>query len=505
MAEPEKNFLQQLIDSFSSSKANFEELRQRIGWLGAVVVLLIAAVIAASFYIWSNWKDIKERPGIEGVIKRFKRRAIDKAPAGVLTIAVAHLQDDQGQKQEKLLLDELKHFDGVETLTVDRAVEWPDSGTEQVKKKKAEAKARVLLKKTGADVLVWGSVVSLSGKSAMRLYWTPTRDVFGAKSTGKYQPQTETIALPLEFWSDLKQILGLLTQTRFAELTFDQSGHYIADKLAPLIAQVRTLVQSREGVWNPVTLAGVQGSLAVALARDGEESGKNASLVESIALYRKVLNEFTRARAPLQWAGTQNNLGVALEILGERESGTAQLEEAVSAYREALQERTRERTPLDWAMTQNNLGNALGALGELECGTLRIKEAVVAFRNALHENTRERVPLQWAMTQNNLGNALARLGGRETGTAWLAEAIAAFREALKENTRERVPFAWAVTQNNLGAALQMLGEREGGTAHLAEAVGALCEALKERTRARVPLLWARTQMNLGRPGDERPL
>jgi hypothetical protein len=143
----------------------------------------------------------------------------------------------------------------------------------------------------------------------MRLNWTPSRDVRGA--TGKYLPQTETLALPLEFWSDLKQILGLLTQSRIDALTFDQPGHYVADRLAPLIAQVRTLVQSREGVWNPVTLAGLQGSLAVALVRDGEESGKNVSLVESIALYRKVLNEFTRARAPLQWAGTQNNLGVA--------------------------------------------------------------------------------------------------------------------------------------------------------------------------------------------------
>jgi tetratricopeptide (TPR) repeat protein len=237
----------------------------------------------------------------------------------------------------------------------------------------------------------------------MRLYWTPARDVPGAKSTGKYLPQTETLALPLEFWSDLKQILGLLTQSRIDALTIDQAGHYVADRLAPLIAQVRTLVQSREGVWNPVTLAGVRGSLAVALARDGEESGKNASLVESIALYRKVLNEFTRARAPLQWAGTQNNLGVALEILGERESGTARLNESVAAYHEALKELTRARTPLGWAMTQMNLGNALRALGERESGTLRIKEAVVAFRNALHENTRERVPLQWAKTQNNLG------------------------------------------------------------------------------------------------------
>ena len=151
-----------------------------------------------------------------------------------------------------------------------------------------------------------------------------------------------------------------------------------------MIAQVRTLVQSREGVWNPVTLAGVQGSLAVALARDGEESGKNASLVGSIALYRKVLNEFTRARAPLQWAGTQINLGVALEILGERESATGRGSISQSpAYPEALKELTRARAPLDWAMTQNNLGNALGALGERESGTLRIKEAVVAFRNCL--------------------------------------------------------------------------------------------------------------------------
>ena len=31
---------------------------------------------------------------------------------------------------------------------------------------------------TGADILIWGSVISLGGKSAMRLYWTPARDVW---------------------------------------------------------------------------------------------------------------------------------------------------------------------------------------------------------------------------------------------------------------------------------------------------------------------------------------
>jgi len=295
MDESKKNFLG--IDVLSGWKATFDQLQQHFGLFIAVMLIVLAGI----GFIWWRSKDIIERPGVEWVIKRVKRRAIDNAPAGVLTIAVAHLQDDEGQKQEKLLLDELKHFDRVETLTVDRTMEWPASGTEQSRKKKAEETARGLLQETGADVLIWGSVISLSGKSAMRLYWTPAREIPGAKSTGKYSPQTETIALPIEFWSDLKQILGLLTQSRIAALTFDQYGHYVADRLAPLIVQVRALVQSKEGVWNPETLTGVQFSLANALELDGEQSGKNESLVESIDLYCQVLDEYTRERAPLDW------------------------------------------------------------------------------------------------------------------------------------------------------------------------------------------------------------
>jgi len=236
------------------------------------------------------------------------------------------------------LLDELRQFESVKTISVDYAAD-----PEEREKKTAEAKAQGLLRKTGADVLVWGSVISLSGKSAMRLYWTPAREVPGAKSTGKYLAQTETLALPAEFWDDLKQILGLLTQSRLAALTFAQPGHYVADKLAPLIAQVRSLVQSKEGVWDPETLARVRFSLADALELDGEQSGKNEPLAESVELYRKVLDERTRERVPIQWAETQNNLGIALLRLGERESGTARLEEAVAAFREALQENTRAR------------------------------------------------------------------------------------------------------------------------------------------------------------------
>ncbi|MDQ6867900.1 MAG: tetratricopeptide repeat protein [Pseudomonadota bacterium] len=535
MAEPEKNFLQQTIDWLSSVKTSFDQMRERIGWPSAVLLILLAT----GSVIWWQSDHIAKLPGVEPLHAWVNERALPIAPAGRLTIAVAHLDNDKDRQHERLLLHGLRQFEGVEVQQVDRTIKWPAADSESEAEKKAEETARGLLKpgllkKTRADVLIWGSVESFNNQSLMKLYWTPARDVPGAKFTKEYQ--TETIALPPAFWSDLKQILGLLTQSRIAAFTVDYPGHFVAGKLAPLIAQVRALVQSKEGVWNPETLAGVRFSLAHALALDGEQSGKNEPLAESIALFRKVLEENTRARVPLQWAAAENNLGGVLQTLGGRENDTARLDEAVTAFREALQEFTRARVPLRWAGTQNNLGIALATLGEQENDTARLDESVTTFREALQEFTRERVPLDWAVTQMNLGNVLRTLGERENDTARLDEAVTAFREALKETTRERAPRGWAMIQRNLGIALatlgereravtafrealkettreraprdwamiqwnlgnslEALGERESGTARLEEAVSAYREALQEWTRARVPLDWARTQMNL---------
>jgi tetratricopeptide (TPR) repeat protein len=506
MAEVEKGPPDKLIDWLSGWKVSFDRLRARFGM--PVALLFILSV--ACGVIWWNWEEIAKRPGIERGVKFLDQQPLPTAPTGRVTIAVVHLDRDKDREHENLLLDELRSIesDSAEVERVDRIVEWPNAQTEGIAKAKAEEEARDLLKQIGADVLIWGYVERLGDKSAMLLYWTPRRHIPGVELSEKYP--TETIALPSVFWDDLKQVLGLLIQARITEITIqversiednsgplDQSGRYVADRLAPLIAQVRSLVQSKQGVWNPETLTRVQFSLAVALKLEGEQSGKTEPLNESVELYRKVLMASPRERVPLDWALTQNNLGDALETLGEWESGTARLEEAVSAYRAAVQERTRERVPLDWAQTQTNLGNALEELGERESGTEKLKEAVTAYRAALEERTRERVPLDWAETQTDLAIALKVLGERENGTEKLEQAVAAYRAALEEQTRERVPLDWALTQNNLGNALRRLGERESGTARLEEAVQAYRAALEERTRERVPLRWAATQANLG--------
>jgi hypothetical protein len=352
MSEVEKGPPDKLIDWLSGWKASFDRLRKQFGL--PVAALLIFSL--ACGVIWWNWEEIAKRPGIERGVEFLHEQPLPIAPMGRVTIAVVHLDKDKDREHENLLIDELRTIeaDSAEVERVDRTVEWPNAQTEGIAKAKAEEEARRLLKQVGADVLIWGYVERLGDKSAMLLYWTPRKHIPGVELSEKYP--TETIVLPSVFWDDLKQVLGLLIEARIAEITvqverniednsgpLDQSRRYVADKLAPLIAQVRSLVQSKQGVWNPETLARVQFSLAVALKLEGEQSGKAEPLNESVELYRKVLMVSSRERVPLDWALTQNNIGDALETLGEWESGTERLNETVAAYRLALEERTRDR------------------------------------------------------------------------------------------------------------------------------------------------------------------
>jgi tetratricopeptide (TPR) repeat protein len=474
------------------------------GWIysyfgisGLVILFLLLGIFYGIFYVYRKWDKVKKWPGVASVVSYITRWPVPRADPHRFSVLVAHLENDANREHEHLILEGLKEFEGILVRPLDQNIPLEGPDLEEMERRGHE-EARGYLKQSGASVLIWGKVLPLGSRTALKLYWTSVPE--RGKKWERYEaPRVETqFRLPELFWSDLAEILRLLVATGAAQFQA-QEGRYVADQLPPFIARVRTLLKASPGRpgWDPDARGASLVILGNALKVLGDQSGKNEPLEGAVAAFRGALKEWTRERVPLNWAMTQNNLGNALQSLGERESGTKRLEEAVVAYREALKEYTRERVPLNWAATQNNLGNALWRLGERESGTGRLEEAVAAYREALQEYTRERVPLNWAMTQNNLGNALQSLGERESGTKRLEEAVVACREALQEYTRERVPLNWAMTQNNLGNALQSLGERESGTGRLEEAVAAYREALQEQTRERVPLQWAMTQNNLG--------
>ena len=462
--------------------------------------LIVLALAVFGFGIWWKWPEIRKRPFVERVIDRFSRAPLPKADPARFTVALAHLENDPKQADEKLIFEGLNEgfagedVNAVQILRFDRTIEIGDPQDLEPVVAGGHETARSYLAESGADVLIWGTVVRGREESAPKLYWTTAGEGDRPREPGRYA--TQDLALPMVFWRDLVDVLRLLVVTRDAEF-HSLKGHFVADRVGPFVEKVHSLLTGGGQGWTGDASARVKLVLADSLSTLGEQSGENPPLEEAVVRYKEVLTHYTRQKVPLDWATTQKNLGNAFLRLGERESGTARLEEAVEAYREALQEWTREKVPLSWATTQNNLGFALSRLGERESGTERLEEAVEAYRAALEERTREKVPLDWAGTQNNLGIALGSLGERESGTARLEEGVEAYRAALQELTRERVPLDWAITQNNLGNALTSLGERESGTARLKEAVEAYREALEERTREKVPLDLAMTQNNLG--------
>ena len=451
-----------------------KELKQlifdRFGYPGLIGLALVGFAL---WVIW-KWPEIRKRPFVSKIIDRSPPAPLERAAPTRFTVALAHLEKDPQQEQEKLTFEGLneglagKDENAVQILRFDRTIEIGDPPDLEPVVARGHETARSYLAESGADVLIWGTVVRGGEESAPKLYWTTAREGGRPKDPGRYA--TEDLALPGVFWTDLVDILRLLVVTRDAEFR-SLEGHFVANRLGPFVEKVRSLLTGGGPGWTDDTLSRVQLVLADSLSTLGNQAGLNEPLEEAIDRYREVLTHYTRGKVPLDWAGTQNNLGNALGSLGERESGTERLEEAVSVYRAALRERTRQKVPLDWAQTQNNLGNALLRLGERESGTRRLEEAVEAYRQALQELTREKVPLDWATTQNNLCLALRLLGERESGTKRLEEAVEAYREALQERTREKVPLSWAGTQNNLGDALRSLGERSRDAELVCDALG----------------------------------
>jgi tetratricopeptide (TPR) repeat protein len=466
---------------------------QNFGVLGlAALPLLVAAL-----YVYKEWDKVLKWPGIPWLRDHLSR--VPKADPDRFSVLVAHLENDDNSKLEDLILEDLKECPGIRVWRLNRLIPFGGKNSEAEEEQGRDI-ARGYLKRSGASVLICGSILTLTGQPVLKLYLIPTR-VDQWKWRRYDAPRVEDqLRLPELFWSDLADILRTLVASYDFEFRAER-GHYVSDRLPAFIARTQQLldgIANRPG-WDADARGAVRMILGDALQELGHQSGMNEPVQRAIDVYRAALQDRAGAGVRLDWAMTQHKLGNALQEIGGREVGTGRLEEALTAYNAALRERTPERVPFDWANTQNSVGVTLVRLTEREVRMPRLEEAIAAFRAALTKWTRERVPLDWAMAHSNLGVALMRLAQRDGGTSRLDEAIAAFRDALQESTRKVVPLDWAGLQNNLGLALLLLSEREPerGTSRLDEAIAAFRKALKEWNRERMPVSWATAQHGLG--------
>jgi hypothetical protein len=103
-------------------------------------------------------------------------------------------------------------------------------------------KARHYLQETGAEVLIWGTVLRHGNKTIPKLYWTSSEKLSHGKETGRYPIIEDELQLPEVFWNDLSEILRLLIASKASQFGAT-SGRYSADQLKPFIEKVRSFTQ----------------------------------------------------------------------------------------------------------------------------------------------------------------------------------------------------------------------------------------------------------------------
>src|SRR5262249_6542523 len=123
--------------------------------------------------LW-HWQHIEQMPLIDVVISWFGEQSLPRAAPNRFAIAVANLKNDSEHRLEDQIIDALRSFEqeqagqDVEILRFDRQIS--SDGTEGSERTGYE-QARKYLRRSGAQVLIWGSVLSSGKDSAYRLYW----------------------------------------------------------------------------------------------------------------------------------------------------------------------------------------------------------------------------------------------------------------------------------------------------------------------------------------------
>ena len=421
--------------------------------------------------------------------------ALPKADSRRFAIAIAHLTHDRDHEVERMIVESLRDFSGVQILQFDRTISAEGPIPEESEKNAHQTRTRSVARVIGGRPGIWGTVLSHRGRTAPRIYWTTARH--RSRSRQPYIP--ENFLLPEIFWEELAEVLRLLVITRSDEI-FARRRKPNTAQLRSFVEKVRNALEAKTGArhWSPNSRTTVEFVLAMGLQQLGIQTSSRDALEEAIRRYREVLACWTLAASPAEWATARNGLGIALGELGTIEPSSSGLAEALKIFQEVLGESVRNNgLKIGNATIHNNLGNVLLLIGNRLGDLKQLREAAEHYRSALASWTRDQYPLDWAILQDHLGYALQLAGSRSTGTKLLRGAVDAHCLALEEMRRDQVPFYWAQAQNHLGSAFKLLAEREPGTELLERAADAYRLALQEREFEQEPFEWAETQSNLG--------
>ena len=135
-----------------------------VAWL---LVFSLAVLIALTFFLVKNWKDVRNWRVVRFVAESIA--PLPRAVPGEYSVLVAKLDDDIDGSYEKPSLESLVEVAAVRVFRLGRHI-TPSGADLRLAHEGALKTAQTYLRKTGGQIVLWGSVITVNGKGIPKLH-----------------------------------------------------------------------------------------------------------------------------------------------------------------------------------------------------------------------------------------------------------------------------------------------------------------------------------------------
>jgi hypothetical protein len=218
-------------------------LYQHFGKLG-LVIFSVPVLVGGTLGFYEHWHNVQTLPLIHKMVcwseDWIPKSALEKADPKRFSVALVHFENDKDESLEGDLKEALYNFDkslGIQPLEFDRLIclqGRTDDAAETLGKKKAHQ----YLAESGADLVVWGVVRDVDGKSVARVYVTTSDEFRVSKKPFVPRPTEQAFDLPEDLRGNISDVLSLAIASQSAQ--FKGEGQYVADKLGPFKPKCRS-------------------------------------------------------------------------------------------------------------------------------------------------------------------------------------------------------------------------------------------------------------------------
>ncbi|MGH8282588.1 MAG: hypothetical protein ACRESE_01925 [Gammaproteobacteria bacterium] len=457
-----------------------------------------------------------------------------KVASGRLGIVVARFANDPANAGQYFLAN---NFIGdsrldpyVSVLATCRVLSLDEPGNLQLRRNTVREQGRELLRRFGAQILLWGRVEG--NRLEVRFISTRQGNAPVTLEIGGHPIPIEEQRLQIPLLTnqtanslpDIKkaalELMSLQTPAQ-AQLRTDAMRSYTTsiDWLRASVVSSENLKRSLDPRLDPQRWAAVNADLCYNYRLLGEYDESAPEFHSAETACNNVLKMRPKAQYPLDWEQAEINLAsvyVRLHLFAaNREDSIKLLRQAEASLLAAETVIQRPLEPQTWAIVQRNLGVVYVRLGELTTGAESenfFNQGISLTKASLEVQNPAFQPLDWAVTQQNICLALHELGERrgKAGIDQVRQAIGHCREALRWLSPEQSALDWATAQNNLAISEAMLAQMQGDKPSLTSAIADFKQTQTVYTKETLPVNWAVIEVNLGelychlaRLGDNR--